>query len=209
MHKLKIALLLVLTASLMVGCGKSTIKTTTISLHKDGSVKHTIIEDFDTTSEDGVEDLKQMVLKEIASYNTGASDGKISITKVEAADDNKVLVEMSYPDMTAFHDFNNADADQDAVAFFGTVQEAYDAGYDLSGVTVYENGDQSSALTGDDILAMGDQHIFIYDNALNSGEPVVFQSYEKINYCSKNATIDNKKATIDSEAGNMVYLIMK
>lgn len=208
MHKLKIAFLLALTAVLLAGCGKGNVDRTTITLHKDGKVEHTILESFDTTTENGLEELKQSVLEEIATYNNG-SDQKISISKVEAAGDQQVKVVMSYPDMQAFHDFNNMNSGQDAVCFFGTVQEAYDAGYDLSKVTVYEDGDTTKAVTGDEILSMGDRHIFIYDNAMNLGEPMDFAAYDPISYCSGQVKITNKKAEITAPAGTLVYLILK
>lgn len=208
MRKLRVAFLLIMVALFVTACSGSTSEVTTISINEDGSVEHTIIEEFDSTS-DNIDALKQMILEKVASYNTSDSENQITVSKVEADGDDKVKVVMSYPDVTSFHDFNETDTSEDIECFYGTIEEAYDAGYDFSNVTVYQGGDTSQAISGDDILSLGSQHIFIYDNALNSGEPIDIKFSEKINYCSDSVTIQNKVASVDADAGTLIYLIVK
>jgi hypothetical protein len=208
MYKLKIAILIILAAVMMTACGNSREETTTILLHRDGSVQHTIVEDFNS-SDGSISDLTKVILQKITTFNGSSSEGKVSVTKIEADGKDKVRVVMKYPDLKAFQKFNNEDASAKAPSFFGTVEQAYQAGYDLSKVTVYQNGDTSKALSGDDILALGSQHILIYDNALNSGAEMQIKVYEKISYCSNNVTCNEKTASVKTKSGELVYLILK
>lgn len=208
MYKLRTAILIILAAAMMTACGKSSEETTTMLLHRDGTVQHTIVEDFNA-SDGSVDDLTKMILQKISAFNGSSSDGKISVTKIEADGKDKVRVVMKYPSVTAFHDFNNEDTSAKASCFFGTVEQAYQAGFDLGKVTVYQNGDTTKALSGDDILALGSQHILIYDNAMNSGAEMQIKVYEKISYCSDNVTCTEKTASVKTKAGDLVYLIIK
>ena len=90
----------------LCACGQNTAKEeTSVKLEKDGAVVNTIIEDFDETLYN-VEDLKSMVLNEVAAFNSASGDKGISVEKLEVKD-GKVTVAMTYANAEKYTEFND------------------------------------------------------------------------------------------------------
>ena len=186
------------------GCGEQETIMTTISVEKDGSIRHVIMEPFSTGTDGSVEELTAMIRQEIAEMpGTG-----VTVEDAVLTEDGKVKVSMLFPDMKTFHDYNNLETTEDSAFFYGTVAECVDAGFDLNSITVYENGKESgTSLTGDQIREHKDWHILIYDNAMNNYEPVEIRMHEKIRYSTPGMNIEGKNAFVSSDMAAWICLL--
>ena len=203
MHAAGVFLACVLFVS-ATGCGKQETVMTTIHINKDGSINHTIMEPFVTGTDGNVEELTSMIRQEITEL---PGEG-ITVEDAVLTEDGKVKVAMSFPDMKAFHDFNNIETTEDSVFFYGTVDDCVLAGFDLNSITVYENGSPSGkSLTGDAIREHGSWHILIYDNAMNNYEPVEIRMYEKIHYATAGIRTEGKNAFVSSDIATWICLL--
>lgn len=178
---------------LLAGCGKAAAaEVTTIAIQKDGSIVHTMIEEFGETSVDA---LQSMMTEKVESYNN-SNAGEVSIDSVEL-ENGMAKVVMTYPDAEAFDSFMNMDvAEVDntlwAPFFYGTVEEALTEGFDLE-VTL-QSVEKDETLQGkNDLLARSDNKLIIYDNEMNLGAPVQISLREKPIYISDNVTVVGKK----------------
>lgn len=201
MYKLARVAGLLLAGLFLWGCGKSgadsnkeaeAISATSIEVQKDGTIIETITEDFKESSYDD-EGLKNMMLSEVAEFNNNGQDD-ISVDKFEVKNDVIVVV-IRYPSAKAYTEYN-ANPYDNKTLFFGTVSQAYDAGYSLDiALSSAKNGEES--IGKEEILAMGDRHILI------SGEPVQVQTYGRILYTGENVSLTgkNKAAMYKGEEG--------
>lgn len=105
MEKWKKVLPLAVMGFLLTGCGATTAEVTTIAIQKDGTIEHTLVEDF---GEESVDALQSMMLEKTAAYNKNNADGEIAVKTVEE-EDGIVKVVMTYPDAAAFDGFMNMD----------------------------------------------------------------------------------------------------
>lgn len=209
MKKWKKLLLPLFAVFLLVGCGKTTVEVTTIAIQKDGSIVHTMIEDF---GEESVDTLQSMMAEKVAAYGStsGAGDG-ITVDAVEA-EEGTVKVVMTYPDAEAFDGFMNMDVVTvdpalRAPFFYGTVEDAYMQGFDLE--ISMQNVEGEGVLNGkSDILALGKNKIIIYDNEMNLGAPVQISAPEEPLYISDNVTVAGKKAVEVSETDEPAYILL-
>lgn len=144
----------------MTGCGgsDSAVTATTIEVKKDGSVVHTIVEDFAETYYD-MQELQNMIQTACSSYNAAAGDGTVTVESAEETE-GVLTVIMKYKDAAAYAGFNKL------ALFVGTVKDAYNAGYDLD-VTLYSLQDESDAIGKEEILGMGEKHIVILREAVD------------------------------------------
>lgn len=209
MKKWKKILLPLLAVFLLGGCGKTTVEVTTIAIQKDGSIVHTMIEDF---GEESVDTLQSMMTEKVAAYGSasGAGDG-ITVDEVEA-EEGAVKVVMTYPDAEAFDGFMNMDVVAvdpalRAPFFYGTVEDAYMQGFDLE--ISLQSVEGEGVLSGrSDILALGENKIIIYDNEMNLGAPVQISTQEEPLYISDNVTVAGKKAVEVSETDELAYILL-
>ena len=209
MKKWKKLLLPLLAVFLLGGCGKTTVEVTTIAIQKDGSIVHTMIEDF---GEESVDTLQSMMTEKVAAYGSasGAGDG-ITVDAVEA-EEGTVKVVMTYPDAEAFDGFMNMDVVTvdpalRAPFFYGTVEDAYMQGFDLE--ISLQSVEGEGMLSGkSDILALGENKIIIYDNEMNLGAPVQISTQEEPLYISDNVTVAGKKAVEVSETDELAYILL-
>lgn len=144
----------------LTGCGgsDSAVTATTIEVKKDGSVVHTIVEDFTEAYYD-MQELQNMVQTACDSYNAAAGAGTVTVE--ETAETEGVLtVVMKYKDAAAYAGFNKL------ALFAGTVKDAYNAGYDLN-VTLYSLQDEADTIGKEEILGMGEKHIVILREAVD------------------------------------------
>lgn len=211
MEKWKRILLPLLAVFLLGGCGKTTVEMTTIAIQKDGSIVHTMIEDF---GEESVDALQSMMTEKVAAYyDDGGSDSedRIAVDSVEA-EDGAVKVVMTYPDAASFDGFMNMDVVAvdpalRAPFFYGTVEDAYMQGYDLE--VSLQGVEDEGALNGkSDLLALGENKIIIYDNEMNLGAPVQISAPEEPLYISDNVTVAGKKTVEVSETDDLAYILL-
>lgn len=209
MRKWKKILPLFCLALLLGGCGKSEAEITTIAIQKDGTIEHTMIEDF---TEDSVDLLKNLMLEKAAEYNKSISDGSITVETVEAGE-GVVRVVMTYPSAADFDGFMNMDVvDVDpalrAPFFYGTVEEAFTEGYDL-GVSLHGVENDNLIQGKEDLLLLGGNKIIIYDNQMNLGAPVQISMPESILYISDNVTISGKNLVEISDTEEVAYIVLE
>ncbi|MBO5337739.1 MAG: hypothetical protein J6A94_11500 [Lachnospiraceae bacterium] len=119
---------------MFVGCGAAklpeTIGTTTISIDKDGGITSYLVEEFNKEYYD-VSELQKMAAEDVAAYNAEHQDGEIPLTLVEVSEltgenAGKVMVQHKYNSEEAYAEYNEGEF------FYGTVEEALLADYDLS-----------------------------------------------------------------------------
>ena len=190
---------ILMTGAIIIGlcaCGQeAATEETSVKFEKDGTVVNTIIEEFDETLYN-VEDLKSMVLSEVASYNSVSGEKSISVDKLEA-DGGKVTVAMTFAGAEKYADFN------EKVLFSGTVAEAYGAGYDLN-VTLDSTKKDGGQIGKEEILAMNDSGIIILE------EPIAVMTQSKIVYASSNVEVlSAKSAKVTDTEQSLAYLVIQ
>lgn len=203
-------LLTAFTVFLLTGCGKAAeAEMTTIAIQKDGSIEHTMIEEFGETNVDA---LQRMMTEKVTAYNNGnAGAGNVAVDTVEL-EGGVAKVVMTYPDAETFEGFMNMDVAEvdpalSAPFFYGTVEEAYAQGFDLEVKLRAAEGD--GVLQGkSDILLMGKNKIIIYDNEMNLGAPVQISTRDKPGYISENVTVTGKNAVEISGAEQLAYILL-
>lgn len=210
MGKWKRILLPLLAVFLLGGCGKTTVEVTTIAIQKDGSIVHTMIEDF---GEESVDTLQSMMSEKVAAYGntSGAGDG-ITVDAVEA-EEGTVKVVMTYPDAASFDGFMNMDVVTvdpalRAPFFYGTVEDAFMQGFDLE-ITLQSVGGEETLNGKSDLLALSENKIIIYDNEMNLGAPVQISAPEEPLYISDNVTVAGKKTAEVSETDKLAYILLE
>lgn len=195
---------------LLVGCGKTTVEMTTIEILKDGSVRHTMVEDF---GEGSVEALQSMMDEKVAVYNSDNSGKEgVKVDTVEAQD-GSVKVVMTYPDADSFDGFMNMDvAAVDptlrAPFFYGTVEEALMQGYDLE-VSLKSAGEEDALQGKNDLLTKGENTLIIYDNQMNLGASVQISLQSEPAYISDNVTVVGKKLVEIAGEDELAYILLK
>lgn len=194
---------------LLGGCGKKAAVMTTIAIQKDGTIEHTMVEDF---GEESVDALRSMMTEKAAAYNSSSSGADVAVGTVEA-DDGVVRVVMTFPDAASFDGFMNMDVVEvdpalRAPFFCGTVEEAFMEGFDLE--IKLQGVENEEVLNGkNDLLAKGENEIIIYDNEMNLGAAVQIILPEKPAYISGNVTVTGKKTVEVSGRDEMAYILME
>lgn len=195
---------------LLVGCGKKTAEMTTIEILKDGSIRHTMVEEFGEGTADALQSLME---EKVAAYNSGNS-GKESV-KVDTvkAEDGSVMVVMTYPDADSFDGFMNMDVvavdpSLRAPFFYGTVEEALMQGYDLE-ITLQSVGEEGALQGKSDLLAKGESTLIIYDNQMNLGAPVQISLQNSPAYVSDNVTVVEDKLVEVAGEDKPAYILLE
>ena len=211
MEKWKKISLLVLLGFILSGCGKTTVEVTTIAIQKDGTIVHTMVENF---GEESVDTLQSMMQEKVGIYNddNSGTEGSITINTVET-DEGMVKVVMTYPDAASFDGFMNMDVVAvdpalRAPFFYGTVEDAYMQGYDME--ISLESAEEGDGLQGkNDLLSMGKNKLIIYDNEMNQGAAVQISTQEKPLYISDNVTVAGKNLVEVSETDKLAYILLE
>lgn len=211
MRRLGAAAGILLAGLFLWGCGKSNaggdaaaagnISATEITVQKDGSIIETITEEF-TKDYYKEEELRNMVLSEVADFNN-SEEKAISVDKFEKKN-GKIVIVMKYPSAEAYSEYNT-NAYDNKMLFFGTVAQAYDAGYSLD-ITLRNAKNEEETIGKEEILAMGDRHILI------ASEPSRVATFGRILYAGENITVTgkNKAGMHEGEEGESLgeyYLI--
>lgn len=190
----RILMLLCLTAFL-AGCGEreSTAARTEIALKKNGSVVHTIVEDFAESYYD-LEELKSTIEQSCDAYNELAGKEAVKMERAEAAD-GTVTVVMIYDSTQSYSDFNKQ------ALFAGTVKDAFKAGYDLN-VTLLPVKEGEAAIGKDELLGMGEKKIAIVREAVD------VTVWGKIRYLSEDAVPGDDADTASvTDENSLTYIL--
>ncbi len=185
----------ILCSFLLCGCEQNG-KTdgTSVKIEEDGTVIHTIIEEFDETlyNEDA---LKNMVLAEASAFNSTAGAGSMTVDKLEA-EDGKVTVKMTFEEASMYADFNGK------TFFYGTVSQAYDAGMNMD-VTLSSTKEDEESIGKEEILKLGEAKLLVIE------EPIEVFVPSKILYASENVAVISGKSAKVLDDGKIAYLILK
>lgn len=212
MHKLGTAVSILLTAFLLAGCGEDkapevmeneTMSLTAIVVQKDGSIIETITEDFskDYYNEDN---LRSMVLGEVADYNNGSEEGNISVDKFES-ENGMIVVQMKYPSPEAYKEYNTNQYNDNSF-FYGTVAQAYDSGYSVDVLLTDIKGEET--IGKEELLDMGESRILITDTPMRVKLP------GRIKYAGEHVTVVDKNQALmqadeNGEAQGPYYIVFK
>ena len=186
MHKLSLAMLLLLMVSFLAGCGqKQTVAKEELTITKNGQITSVLAEPFDKDYYE-LEELRDMIQLELSLYNREAGRQAIELENLEVVEGKCVAV-LNYESAEDYAQYNE-------IPFFaGTVQEALDAGVNLS-VTLKEAG-KDSTIGRAEISAMQEYHLVVWYGDM----PVVTPG--KIRYYGDNLQLlGSKKIVAEDDA---------
>ncbi len=151
-------LMMICLSAVLSGCGSDPkVTETTIEVKKNGSVIHTIVEDFSEEYYD-LEELTALMLDSCDAYNAGAGKKAVSVGDVEVSDGVLTAV-MTYESVSDYASFNGQ------ALFAGSIKDAYNAGYTLD-VTLQPAREGESPISKDDLLNMGEKNLIIVREAV-------------------------------------------
>ncbi len=175
------------------GSGESAVTETTIDVKKNGSVVHTIVEDFTEDYYD-LQGLENTIQSSCSAYNEGAGEESVTVESVSAKD-GVVTVVMNYKDTSSYAGYNKQ------ALFTGTIKDAFKAGYDLN-VTLLPAGGDGAAIGKEELLGMGEKHVVIVREAVN------VKVWDKILYYSEDVIPTENVKTVSVTDGNMLTYIV-
>ncbi len=184
-------------AALLSGCGKeeSAGDTTRLDFKKDGQIVHTIVEDF---SQDyySLDELKENVEEQIAEYNGTAGKGGITLDSAEV-EEGLIRLVMTFPSAENYSGFYRQ------ALFYGTVKDAFNAGYDLD-IQLRGVGEEGTVVGRQEILEMGEKHIVVVR------EKIQIKTYGNILYVSSDVEpLENGKEANVTDKENLSYIIFE
>ncbi|MBQ2451354.1 MAG: hypothetical protein II273_07260 [Lachnospiraceae bacterium] len=160
-----------------------------LSVFEDGSIENVIVEDF-SENYYNVDDLTKMIQDTISLYKKEDPDSTIVLETCELLE-NQVKVVMKYNSSEAYSGYNGEDL------FVGTIQEAYDEGYDLN-IALTGTDKEALKIGRQELLGMGENHIVILENTIKEGSLRV-NCYDTILYTGDGVScIEKKKADVTS-----------
>lgn len=179
--------------------GSNVTKETTVKVEQDGTIKNTIIENFDETLYSG-EELQSMILKEVSAFNSGTGGKSISIEKVEVSE-NQTEVVLIYAGASVYEEFNE-------VTFFnGTMREFYDSGIETAGITFHTKNNEVYGM--EELLKFEENRIIVLEKSKIEGT-IKVETPAKILYVSDNVEfLSNKSARISEDTEDLAYIILK
>ncbi len=160
MRKLISLCLLTCSILLLAGCLGSVPEENTIAVNKRGEITNTIVEDFDKDFYDA-DELESEIEAELAEYNKNFAADHVSMETFEV-EDKVATLQLSFDESKYYTDYTGL------TLFVGTLSEAEDEGYDLSGEFVDADGnatDPETAAAGEDV------HVLILEEAVNVQVP--------------------------------------
>ncbi len=185
-----------LMSSLLFGCGENETYETKLAIDKDGGVVSTIYESFEADYYDASE-LADMAASEASYYNSEYISPKITVEEpVVFEDEHLVKLTMTYKSATDYSHFNQS------TLFYGTLQEALDAGLYVSDSLVGSDGELISA---EKLSDFSEKHIII------TTEKILIDAPYEILYTTKGVTKKGKKEAIltDATADSIQLLLSK
>ena len=160
---------------------------TSVSIKKDGTIDSVIVEEFQQPYYT-VDSLTSMILEDIQGFMKEKPGTEVVLESCELYGDNQdyVKVTITYDSDSSYTDFNHE------VFFAGTIQEAYEKGFDLD--IKLTNPDKEDDIIGkQELLEMSEYHIVIME------ENMRVKCFQEILYvsdgveCIDNRTVDMKQ----------------
>lgn len=179
-------------ASLLTGCGDASPRRTTIEVKKNGTITHTIVEDF---SEDyySLDGLKETVESACSTYNAAMSGDRVRLKDAKEKDGVLTAV-MEYENAAAYSGFNRQ------ALFVGTVEDARAAGYDLN-ITLR---DGSGGTVGrEELMKQEDAHILVVREAVD------VKVWDKVLYYSEDVTPQEDGCLTVAEDQALSFIVFK
>jgi hypothetical protein len=209
-RKRAIALLTALGAcvSILTGCSGETveepIRTSTIVLAADGSFTQCRVEDFDRDDYQ-LSELDGMIRREVQDYvGEAAGDGQtVTVEQVSSLEENdaQAMVALHFADSEVYKDYRAQVDNQSCELFYGTVQEALEAGYDLAGVL--QDAKKGTDLTSEQLAKIGGNRVLIFEENLQIRCP------SKVLYISSNVQITDAGYVDGTEGEGLKYVVIK
>lgn len=192
----------------LAGCSEETteepIRTSTIVLAADGSFTQCRVEEFGREDYQ-LSELDGMIRQEVQDYVGGAAgEGQtVTVEQVSSLEENnaQVMVALHFAGSEVYKDYRIQVDKQPCELFYGTVQEALAAGYDLAGVLQDEK--KETAITSEQLGKIGDNKVLIFDEAMQIRCP------SKVLYVSGNVQITSAGYVDGTEGEGLKYVVMK
>lgn len=173
-----------------------TADTDTIILQEKGYVVGYITQEFDENRY-SYEQLQQMMDSEITSYCSQTSEGAVVLDKSELSEDGVLTVVMTYGSAQDYAAFNRE------TFFYGTIEEAVLAGYDLQELKMRDASDAEVTVGRAELESMPDSYILITEDPSN------IRGYHKLAYVGMNDTVVTEHEVDTDDSENMHYVIFK
>lgn len=192
----------------LAGCSEEPaeepISTSTIVLAVDGSFTQYRVEDFDREYYQ-LDELDGMIRQEVQDYVGGAAgEGQaVAVEQVSALEGNdaQAMVALHFANSQVYEDYRGQVDQQSYQLFYGTVQEALAAGYDLAGVL--QDAKKGAALTSEQLAKIGDNRVLVFEEALQIRCP------SKVLYTSVNVRLTDGGYVDGTEGEGLKYVVMK
>jgi len=172
MCKGRILLLGLVMVLLIAACGKADtmFNQSYIIVNDDQTLSVTLMEDF-TESYYNETELMEMVNSEVSQYNAGRGADAIGVGE-HHLENGLLTLELEFADVQSFNDY------MPEVVFCGTLQEAYNAGYDLNR-SLNVVGNEGTTIGKNELQNMGESRVFILSGVMD------VQCPDKIKYYSQ------------------------
>lgn len=179
------------------GCGKDadgsqeTGDINSVEIKKSGMVINTIEGPFDKEyyEEDS---LKEFIQEEVDTFNETSDGGSVALKKLKVKGERADII-LQFDSAQEYSAFNHK------VFYYGKVEDAADAGYDLSAV-IFKNTDNLEETV--DLEAVGGRRLVVTD------EDLTLQTSGDILYVSDNTLITDTKEA-DTPGSELAYVIYK
>ena len=180
---------------MLCGCGSEKSGETRITIDKDGAVTSTIYDDFGEEYYD-LSELEDMATREISYYNSEYDSPKITLSDSKTIGDGEVMLSMQFESADDYSHFNQV------TFFYGTVAEAQERGFSISGDLLDSNGIKISK---EALADYSERHIIISSDKTKIVAPF------NIEYATRNVVIKDKKEADLSEVfdDNVQLLLSK
>lgn len=195
----------------MAGCGEEAVEepisTSTIVLAEDGSFTQYRIENFDKEYYQ-LSELDSMIRQEVQAYvsaNPGqAADGG-EIVRVETVsrapeDQSQAMVALYFADSRTYEDYVAEVDQQPDELFYGTMEEALQQGYDLSGVLL--DAKKGTVITPEQLEKSKTRMLLIFTDSFQIRCP------SKVLYRSSNVSLTDA-GYVDGSGEGLKYIVLK
>lgn len=179
----------------VIGCNQEvTYSQSTLELNKEGSIVATLIESFDEDYYD-LSELNRINEEEIGDFNA-ANGEELVVIEESILEGSNIKLTMTYANSVAYSELN------EVILFSGTIEEAYDAGYDLD-VILKNVDDEEDTIGRLDLLSMASKHIVIIE------EPMDVYTFNNILYVSSGITTSSNKKLVTVTGERVAYIVFK
>lgn len=146
-----------------------------------------------------------MIRREVQDYvGEAAGDGQtVTVEQVSSLEENdaQAMVALHFADSEVYKDYRAQVDNQSCELFYGTVQEALEAGYDLAGVL--QDAKKGTDLTSEQLAKIGGNRVLIFEENLQIRCP------SKVLYISSNVQITDAGYVDGTEGEGLKYVVIK